>query len=37
VWDEGASYVSSQPGFIAAWLHRAVSTDAPFDFCTIAA
>jgi heme-degrading monooxygenase HmoA len=36
LWDEGASYVSGQPGFGATSLHHAVSTAAPFDFYTVA-
>jgi heme-degrading monooxygenase HmoA len=36
LWDEGASYVSGQPGFVATSLHRTVSANAPCDFYTVA-
>lgn len=36
LWDEGAAYVASQPGFVATSLHRSVSAQAPFEFYTVA-
>src|SRR5262245_19665875 len=35
-WDEGARYVSSQPGFVATSLHHAASAHAPREFYTVA-
>ena len=35
-WDRAARYLSTQPGFVSARLHRALSTDAKFRFVNVA-
>jgi hypothetical protein len=32
MWDEGARYVATQPGFIATSLHKSQSTAAKFQY-----
>jgi heme oxygenase (mycobilin-producing) len=36
LWDEGAAYVATQPGFISTSLHRALSADAGHQYFTVA-
>ncbi|MFI6601590.1 antibiotic biosynthesis monooxygenase family protein [Nonomuraea sp. NPDC050536] len=35
-WKEHASIMTRQPGFIRAWLHRAISDDAELRFVNVA-
>lgn len=35
-WQLGADYISTQPGFVSARLHRALSPDARFRFVNVA-
>ena len=35
-WERAAGYLRSQPGFVSARLHRAVTPDAKFRFVNVA-
>ncbi len=35
-WDRAAQYLSAQPGFVSARLHRALTPDAKFRFVNVA-